>query len=958
MSVARTAIDFEALFDAAPGIYLVLDAGFNMVAANEARLKATMTTREQIIGRYLFDLFPDNPDDPAADGVRNLRTSLERVLQTKMADAMAVQKYDIPRPEAQGGGFEVRYWSPLNTPVLGDDGAVKYIIHRVEDVTDFMVLKQQEARLQSHADRIENEIYQRAREVQEANRKFEAANTELARLYSETQDLAAGQQRFFSQVSHELRTPLTLILGPVEALLAAKSGLNSDEVRGLEVIARNARTLLRHVNDLLDVVKYKSGSMQLDYARADLSERLRLAAAHFDSASTGRAVSIDVIAPPHLEGDVDVEKIDRILINLLSNAFKFSPPGGRIICTLSSDENTATLTIADNGPGVPTELREAIFEPFRQGDEGLTRRASGTGLGLAIVRDFVALHGGEIAVGDADGGGALFECRLPLRAPAGSEVSASGSQNLEQWNFRQAVEAQREDVAPNPTVTPALAASPLVLVVEDNHDMSQFIAQTLGGAYRIAIARDGRAGLRQAEALKPDLIVSDLMMPHMSGDQLVEALAERRELRDIPVLLLTARADEETRIGALRQGVQDFLAKPFSVDELKARVDNLIRAKQAADQIKRGKRISEEKYSQLMDGARDAIFILTDDGVILDANHRAEEFCDGPGRSLVGAHLNEALDVRSTDGGPLSFDTSAILQLESRQAGEGEPRSFEASSAGVAVDGERYRLVIVRDVTEQRRLEAGLRRVQKLDALGQLTGGIVHDFNNLLSAIALNVESLRRRVGEGGEASAIADQLERGVTRGQAMSRRLLAFARQQPVVTRECDVNALVAETIEMLERTLPHGVHIEAHCAPGLQPVMIDPSQFEDALLNLAINARDAMPDGGKLVIETAKHAVAADRGDALAAGDYTSISVTDTGAGMDAHTLQRVFEPFFTTKEAGKGTGLGLSMVYGFARQAGGDVRIDSTLGEGTRVTILLPDAKGAGRQHLEGARSAPG
>ena len=419
MNVARADVDFQALFDAAPGIYLVLDARLNMVAANEARLKATMTTREQIIGRHLFDLFPDNPDDPAADGMRNLRTSLDRVLQTKAPDAMAVQKYDIPRPASQGGGFEVRYWSPLNTPVLGDVGEVKYIIHRVEDVTDFMRLKQQETRLQSHADRIENEIYQRAQEVQEANREFEAANAELGRLYGETQELAAAQQRFFSQVSHELRTPLTLILGPLEILLAAKSALSSDQVRNLEVIARNARTLLRHVNDLLDVVKYKSGAMQIAHARADLAERLRLAAAHFNSASTGRTVSLDVIAPPHLEAEIDIEKVDRILINLLSNAFKFSPDDGRITCTLSADQDAATLTVADDGPGVPAELREAIFEPFRQGDEGLTRRASGTGLGLAIVRDFVALHGGAISVRDAPGGGALFECRLPLQRAGG-----------------------------------------------------------------------------------------------------------------------------------------------------------------------------------------------------------------------------------------------------------------------------------------------------------------------------------------------------------------------------------------------------------------------------------------------------------------------------------------------------------------------------------------------------------
>jgi|GEM_PF-2685768 len=936
-SLPRIEIDFEALFDAAPGVYLVLDATYKMVAANEARLKATMTTREAVIGRNLFDVFPDNPCDPAADGVRNLRTSLERVLQTKLPDAMAVQKYDIPRPETQGGGFEVRYWSPLNTPVLGTDGEVRYIIHRVEDVTEFMALKQQEAALQSHADRIENEIYRRAQEVQEANRKFESANVELARLYSETQDLAAGQQRFFSQVSHELRTPLTLILGPVEALLAGGSALSLDQVRNLEVIARNARTLLRHVNDLLDVVKYKSGSMHLNYARADLAERLRVAAAHFGSASSGLSVNVDLAAPAHLYAEFDVEKVDRVLINLLSNAFKFSPSEGHIRCTLSADQECATITIADDGPGVAPALRDAIFEPFRQGDDGLTRRASGTGLGLAIVRDFVVLHGGSIAVRDAQGGGALFECRLPLWAPGGVAVS-DAAPGIDDWNFRQAVEAQRVTAPPTPMEWSA--GAPLVLIVEDNTDMAQFIAQAIKLGCRIAMARDGREGLSEAERIKPDLIVSDLMMPGMSGNQLIEALAERPTLRDIPVLLLTARADEETRIDALRQGAQDFLAKPFSVDELKARVDNLIRTKQAADVVRRGKRVSEEKYRQLMDGARDGIFILTVEGVILDANRRAEEFCGCPGASLIGMHFEEAFEGRDPRGAKLDLDANAIFQIETDEGDATERHFFQGSSAAVAFDNEAYRLVIVRDVTEQRRLEGQLRRVQELDGLCQLTGVIAHDFNNLLGAVALSMEALKGRLAEGSEAKAIANSVERATERGRAMTRRLLAFARQQPVVARECDISELVSASLEMVQRTLPHTIEIEANLDPGLNYAFIDPAQLEDALLNLAINARDAMPAGGRLVFSTAPVRIDAEVAGSAPVGDYVSVIVSDTGAGMSLETQQRVFEPFFTTKEEGKGTGLGLSQVYGFARQAGGDVRIESLLGQGTTITILLP------------------
>lgn len=937
---ADDALDFSAVFDAAPGIYLVLDANFNMVAANEARLKATMMMRQDVIGRNLFEVFPDNPDDPAADGVRNLRRSLERVLQTKRADSMAVQKYDIPRPQELGGGFEERYWSPLNTPVIDGDGNVKYIIHRVEDVTDFMALKQKEAQLQSHAERIENEIYLRAKEVQAANRKLEEANAELSRLNGATQDMAATQQRFFSQISHELRTPLTLILGPLERLLKDAREFSPTQVQTLQGIARNARTLLRHVNDLLDVVKHNATGLSVAYGRGDLAERVRVAAAHFDSASTGRALRLGIETPNELIAEFDAEKIDRVLINLLSNAYKFTPDGGTIDCRLIDDGGEAVVTIADSGPGVPPHLRETIFEPFKQGDEGLTRHSSGTGLGLAIVRDFVALHHGVVRVGDSASGGAVFEIRLPLRAPDGAVVSAGAAAELEQWNFQQAVEAYSAPVAAAATER-AAGDGARVLIVDDNHDMADFIAAILSPACVIEIARNGREGLRKAEETAPDVIITDLMMPEMSGYELALALRRRSDLRDIPVLMLTARADDETRIRALQDGAADFLAKPFSVDELKARVTNLIRGKQAADLAKRDKRISDEKYAQLMDGARDAVFILASDGVILDANRQGAVFCGRQPALLIGALLEEALDVVTAAGAASPFLGDDVFELEARalEFGGGR-RVFEGTSAAVHIDGQSFRLVIVREVTERRRLEAQLRHSQKLDALGQLTGGIAHDFNNLLTVVGANAEAVHMRVRDRPEVASLVANIERAVDGGAAMTRRLLAFARRQDIIEVElCDVNVILGNAVEMLRRMLPAKVSVETAFDETVAPVLIDARQLEDVVLNLAINARDAMPDGGVLRVASFTATRDAGEGEPVATS-CVCVSVTDSGEGMSADVLARVFEPFFTTKGEGKGTGLGLSMVYGFARNAGGDVRVESTLGVGTRVTVELP------------------
>src|SRR5712692_7743054 len=188
--------DFQALFESAPGLYLVLAPDFKIVAASDAYLRATMTKRDEILGRGIFDVFPDNPDDPAATGVRNLRASLERVLQNRVSDTMAVQKYDIRRPESEGGGFEKRYWSPVNSPVFGAGKEITYIIHRVEDVTEFVRLKEQGIErdkftqgLRTHAERMEAEVYLRAGEVQEANRRLEAASEELDRFFTISLDL-------------------------------------------------------------------------------------------------------------------------------------------------------------------------------------------------------------------------------------------------------------------------------------------------------------------------------------------------------------------------------------------------------------------------------------------------------------------------------------------------------------------------------------------------------------------------------------------------------------------------------------------------------------------------------------------------------------------------------------------------------------------------------------------------
>ncbi|WP_298256988.1 PAS domain S-box protein [Bradyrhizobium sp.] len=259
----------------------------------------------------------------------------------------------------------------------------------------------------------------------------------------------------------------------------------------------------------------------------------------------------------------------------------------------------------------------------------------------------------------------------------------------------------------------------------------------------------------------------------------------------------------------------------------------------------------------------------------------------------------------------------------------------------------RRHFFVGRDLTEKQAAEAQFRQAQKMDAIGQLTGGVAHDFNNILTVITGTIGILADAVVDDPQLSAIARMIDDAAERGASLTKHLLAFARKQPLQPREVDVNALVIETLKLLRPTLGEHIQINPQLAADASPALVDPNQLTTAILNLSLNARDAMPTGGKLVVETGN--VHLDEGYAVmnrdvVVGNYIMIAVSDTGTGISPANLERVFDPFFTTKEVGKGTGLGLSMVFGFVKQSNGHIKIYSEVGHGTTVKIYLPRATG--------------
>lgn len=422
-------------------------------------------------------------------------------------------------------------------------------------------------------------------------RRVAERTQQLQSAYTQIRELDQTKSRFFANLSHELRTPLALILGPVDELLAG-DGLPPDGREGLEVVRRNAQMLRTYVDDLLDLSRLDAGRMTLDYREADLAQLVRFVADHFVSASTLQGVALRVVAPDSLAAQVDAPKVRRILFNLMSNAFKHAPDRtGRVEVVLRADDGRAVVDVTDNGQGVPAPMRQSIFERFIQGDD--PHRSAGTGLGLAIAKEFVALHGGSITVDDAPNAGAVFRVVLPLAAPDGVRVKPV------------AAVLDISDMAPVHRRAPAPMASghdlgsmsgsadpadedalPLVLIVEDNPDLRAFIAKALRNVARIALAEDGAEGIASAVQLRPDLVLTDIMMPNMTGDRMVAEMRRHPDLSDIPVMVLSARADEPLRIRLLQGQAQDYLIKPFATDELSARVSNLLQVKRARDVLR------------------------------------------------------------------------------------------------------------------------------------------------------------------------------------------------------------------------------------------------------------------------------------------------------------------------------------------------------------------------------------
>lgn len=607
-------LNFQTLFESIPGLYIVYSLDFVIVGGSDAYFRATKTKREEVVGRSLFEVFPDNPDDPNATGVRNLRASLESVLKHRQPHTMPVQKYDIRRPESEGGGFEERCWTLTNSPVFDENGEMTHIIHQAEDVTEFVRVQQQrnEQRqlnqsLQSRTEQMEMEIYLRAQELKQVNEQLQAANEALS-------ELDRAKTRFFSNISHELRTPLTLMLSPIEDLLLdTQAPLAPKERDRLELVQRNGLRLLKLVNALLDFSQLSAGRIEASYEPIDLAAFTRELTSVFRSLIERAGLLLVVDCPTLPEAIyIDRQMWEKIVFNLLSNAFKFTL-AGTITVRLQQNHNAVDLIVEDTGIGIPEAEISYLFERFHQVKGAQGRSFEGSGIGLSVVQELVKLHGGTISVTSVFGQGSRFTVSIPIgsahlpqeqliapRTVASTTLSVTPYlEEASRWLSKVSRSSDSgEAIASNRTSSSPIEPSSLtarILLADDNADMRDYLRRLLSQRYEVEAVADGAAALAAIQAQRPDLILSDLMMPGLDGFELLRQLRADPQTSELPVILLSARVSEESRVSGLAAGADDYLIKAFSAGELLARVESTLKLADIRKQAAQALQASEQQ---------------------------------------------------------------------------------------------------------------------------------------------------------------------------------------------------------------------------------------------------------------------------------------------------------------------------------------------------------------------------
>jgi PAS domain S-box-containing protein len=769
-------------------------------------------------------------------------------------------------------------------------------------------------------------------------RAFEAERQRL----EELAELDRAKTTFFNNISHEFRTPLTLLLGPVEESLV--SGL-APSGETMDLIHRNALRLQRLVNSLLEFSRLEAGRADATFRPTDLAQLTRDLASSFRAAFDRAGLRFEVDAPALSEPvHVDRDMWERVVLNLLSNALKFTLSGSVRLSLLLEGESVL-LRVRDTGSGIPADELPQLFQRFHRVQGTAARTHEGSGIGLALVSDIVRLHGGRISVESRAGEGSTFEVRIPrgrahLPADRVRDEAATTPIRAAQAYVEEALRwLPSQDGSAKPASGPRQGR---IVIADDNADMREYLGRVLEPRYEVELVANGTQALTAIRRSRPNLVLTDVMMPEMDGFQLLSAIRGDGGLRGLPVLMLSARAGEEARSEGLEAGADDYLVKPFSSRELLARVDaQLVRAQL---------RVIEERQSERMRTIfREApvgIAILTGPELRFEfANQRYAEMVGN--RQLLGRTLREAFPELAGQGS---------VELVEQVRITGEPFASPAYRASIIkspgghpeeayfhvvieplrelsgrVEGV---VVVATDVTE---LVASRRRAEEASrAKDEFLAMLGHELRNPLAPLVTALHLMKLRAPESLERErSIIERQVKNLSRLVDDLLDVSRIARGKVELRREqVELGAVVAQGIETASPLIESRRHRLTVDVPGWgMQIVADATRLAQVVANLLTNAAKYTDPGGDLRV----HARTED--------GTLVLQVSDDGIGIEPELLPHVFDRFFQARQgpdrALGGLGLGLALVKSLVELHGGSVGVESPgAGRGSTFTVRLP------------------
>jgi signal transduction histidine kinase len=731
--------------------------------------------------------------------------------------------------------------------------------------------------------------------------------TELETARDHLKQLDIERSRFTANVHHELRTPLTLMLAPIEAMVGGEFGDVSDLQHGyLRTMHSNGLRLLKLINNLLDLAKIEGkqlGIVRRPSAVGRVSDELISSAQPLAERKGVTLSQRGLEALPEI--NLDPDAFEKVLVNLLGNALKFTDSGGSIeISGTATPEGGVHLVVSDSGIGLPEDQLERIFDRFAQVDASSTRRHEGTGIGLALVKELVDLHGGRIwAESRGVGHGTQMHVVLPLGecdseaqedvlqtddgksvALGNSIFAMQGELDVEGHNhellrvseMQRNVERSQFD-SPETDHCAANAQlsqdAPEVLICEDNADMRRLLSFLIGQEFRVRVAPNGREGLEMVRELAPDLVLTDVMMPELSGTELCREIKADPKTQGIPVVLVTSKAEREMKIEGLELGADDYVTKPFHPRELLARVRSLVKLHRLQEQLVVQNQLLENTNVELQ-------------ATLAELRETGMQLVQAERLAAVG---ELAAGVAHEVNNPMNFATNALRTLR------GYVEDVCSVAEALAAIDWSDRDVLDARVSELEKLKERLEFDDVTDSLGEL-----------VEIVTQGLDRTQRLVGDLRDFASSGD--------GRRM----------------DVDLARGLQTTALLVKHSLREaGVELQMEVPERLPSLEGDARALNQVFLNLLKNAAEALHGRGGVV-----------RVSARSEGTSILVEIRDDGPGIAPELLPKLFEPFFSTKEAGRGTGLGLSISRRVVLDHGGAIEVSSEPGEGTTFVVTLP------------------